>query len=119
MTSVGYLQILNLYKVNNFFVFIFQIFIQTLVDLAYGVLGGASSLFAPKYYSIPHVGEAYLSFVGWNSTKMNDFRLRGVIRAVFSPFLLSCPHGQFDCVGKPFLQNFCPFSELNLLLTSI
>ncbi|ODN00153.1 Exportin-5 [Orchesella cincta] len=86
-----------------------KIFITSLVDLTYGILGGTPALFAPKFYYIPQVTEAYLSFVGWNNSKMDDFRLRGVIRAVFSPFLLNCPAAQYEIVVKPFLQSFGPF----------
>lgn len=90
---------------------IFQIFIQTLIELTYGILGGTPGLFAPKFYDIPQLGDAYLSFVGYNSSKLNDFRLRGVIRNVFTPFLLNCPIGQINTVMKPFLQCFGPFSK--------
>ncbi|CAL8089627.1 unnamed protein product [Orchesella dallaii] len=86
-----------------------KVYITSLIDLTYGILGGTPGLFAPKFYHIPQVTEAYLSFVGWNNSKMNDFRLRGVIRAVFSPFLLNCSASQYEVVVKPFLQNFGPF----------
>lgn len=91
-----------------------QVFIQGLLDLTYGILGGAPVLFIPKFYYLPQIAEAYLSFVGWNSPKMNDFRLRGVVRSIFAPFLLNCPAVRFENVMKPFLQNFCPFSKLRL-----
>lgn len=88
-----------------------QTFVLSLQELAYGILGESCQAFGSRFYTIPQLSDAYLSFGGFNSHLMNDFRLRNLIRNVFKPFLISCPPAQAPTVVIPFAQKFFPFSK--------
>ncbi|CAG7835244.1 unnamed protein product [Allacma fusca] len=87
----------------------FQIFVRALEDSTYTILGGCGPKFGNKLYSIPHIVDAYLSYIGDSSAKMNDFQIRRFLKMVYRPFLQSCPFEYVETVMIPFIQQFGPF----------
>jgi hypothetical protein len=90
---------------------VLQTFVLVLQELACNILGESCRAFGSRFYLLPQLSNAYLSFVGHNSQILNDFRLRSIVRNVFKPFLLSCPVSQAGNVIIPFAQKFFPFSK--------
>ncbi|XP_055878617.1 exportin-5-like isoform X2 [Biomphalaria glabrata] len=80
-----------------------QIFISTVFDYGFHILGNASQCLGAEFYCVPGLSKVIIENLIVNFKLLPDFRAKTFIRNFIKPFIQCCPKGQCSTVVLPVL----------------
>lgn len=90
-----------------------QLFMSTLFDNCYHLLGSSGPALGRDLYELAGIGEALVNSVFSNLIYVPDYRLRTIIRVFLKPFIYSCPPAFHDSVLLEVFKHMLPISKCN------
>ncbi|CAO1317047.1 unnamed protein product [Diamesa hyperborea] len=86
-----------------------QIFITTLFDNSYHLLGAAGVSLGRDLYNLDGLAQALIGSCLANLENVPDYRLRTIIRVFLKSFVYSCPPDYHESVILPIFSHLAPF----------
>ncbi|KAL0274098.1 UNVERIFIED_CONTAM: hypothetical protein PYX00_006610 [Menopon gallinae] len=86
-----------------------QIFLQTVHENCYHILGNAGPSLGKDFYQIPQLANALITVIFNNLEFVPDYRIRPIIRTFFKNFISACPKVHYEDVLLPVLSIFLPY----------
>ncbi|KAM4772449.1 exportin-5 [Rhinophrynus dorsalis] len=91
-----------------------KIFLTTLYDNSYTILGQGGLSLQMDFYSVPDLASRLINSTFTNLDHVPDFRLRRVVRVFLKQFILSCPPEKYESLVCPILGPFLTYMSQRL-----
>lgn len=88
-----------------------QMYINTLYESCYHMLGSAGPSLGRDLYELPGIGIALVNSAFAGLMNVPDYRLRTIVRVFLKPFVYSCPPAFYDTVLMDVFKHVSPMSK--------